>query len=149
MRTLVGTGVVVGVAGLALAGCSRAGEGNAAAPAATSTFSPPVSTSRLDYGSRMERRFRKLYKNQDDKLESSEFPKNRGERMIKRLDTDGDGAVSADEWSKGMLARFDKRDKNRDGTLTDDEGNKGERGGKRGRRQGGIDDETDEVDNGF
>ena len=97
----------------------------------------------------MERRFRKLDKNQDDKLESSEFPKNRGERLIKRLDTDGDGAVSADEWSKGMLARFDKRDKNRDGTLTDDEGNKGERGGKRGRRQGGIDDETDEVDNGF
>lgn len=119
-------------------------------------FSPPTSMSRADYGGRMERRFRRLDKNQDNKLAAGELPGNRGERMLRRLDTSGDGAISQDEWSQGMLARFDKRDANNDGTLTADErGKKGEgrRGGRRNRDGGGamreadtISDNGDEVD---
>lgn len=170
----------------ALAGCSRqeaatgtnSSAGTAATPVSPSTpdaqadsraerraerrarrgegFSPPTSMSRADYGGRIERRFRRLDKNQDNKLAVAELPGNRGTRMVRRLDTDGDGAISMQEWSQGMLARFDKRDANNDGTLTADErGKKGEgrRGGRRNRDGGEpmrdadtISDNGDEVD---
>lgn len=154
--------MVLAGAGLAIAGCSRndAASTNVAAPApaatngsataGTGSFRPPTTTSRLDYGSRMERRFRRLDVNQDSKLTAAEFPNNRGARMLKRLDKNGNAAIDATEWSEGMLARFDQRDANRDGSLTSDErGGRGERGGRRRERLGGMDDETDEVDNGF
>ena len=160
--------IVLGCAALAgaVSGCSRPSETTTATPAtptagatsstaganpaATSTFAPPRTTSRLDYGSRIERRFRKLDKNQDDKLAADEFPRNRGTRMLKRMDKNGDSVIDATEWSSGMLASFDKRDVNKDGSLTSNESGKkkGGRGGRR-QRQGGIDDNTDEVDSGM
>lgn len=152
MRALVWTAV----AAAALAGCSRenaavtSNSSTAATPVSPSTpgadsraerraerrerrgegFTPRASISRADYGGRMERRFRKLDKNQDDKLTVDELPERRGARIVRRLDTNGDRSISQDEWSQGMLARFDRRDANDDGTLTPDE--RGKRGGARG-----------------
>lgn len=160
MRTLV----TIAVAGLALAACDR-GANNTAAPAATPTpaasgtgvapagFTPPTSISRAEYGGRTERRFRRLDRNGDGKLEASELPQQRAQRLLRRMDRDGDGAISSTEWSDGMLARFDKQDVNRDGNLTSDE--RGKRGGGRRRQRdmqpagGTIPDEGDEVDNGM
>ncbi len=143
--------------GVMLAGCSKtdvAGT-NATTPVANAaaTFTPPTSISRADYGGRIERRFQKLDKNKDGKLTADELPGNRGPRMLKRMDTNGDGSIDATEWSTGMLARFDKQDVNKDGNLSSDERGKrggGKRGGgRRGNRDAPIDDSGDEVDNGF
>ena len=171
-----GLAMVAVIGAMAVAGCSRenaAVTSNSAAttPAATATsdadtraerraerrarrgegFTPKASISRADYGGRMERRFRKLDKNQDDRLTADELPERRGARMLRRLDTNGDKAISQDEWSQGMLARFDRRDANHDGTLTPDErGKKGARGGMR-RNARDMDDgaDTDTIsDNG-
>jgi hypothetical protein len=154
--------VVVAAAGLSLAACNK-GADNTVAPAATPTpastgvapagFTPPTSISRAEYGGRTERRFRRLDRNGDGKLEASELPQQRAQRLLRRMDTNGDGSISATEWSDGMLARFDKQDVNRDGNLTSDE--RGKRGGGRRRQRelqpagGTIPDEGDEVDNGM
>jgi hypothetical protein len=151
-----GLAMVAVIGAIALTGCSRenaavtSNSGTAATPVSPATpaadsraerraerrarrgegFTPKASISRADYGGRMERRFRKLDRNQDDKLTADELPQARAQRMVRRLDTSGDGAISQDEWSRGMLARFDRRDANNDGTLTPDE--RGKRGGARG-----------------
>lgn len=145
--------------GVLVAGCSKgdvaATNTMAPAPAATSSpdFAPPTSISRADYGGRTERRFHKLDKNKDDKLSGDELPGKRGPRMLKRMDTNGDGSIDATEWSKAMLDRFDKQDANKDGNLSSDErGNRGggkRGGGRRGNREAPIDDSGDEVDNGL
>ena len=159
MRTLV----VMAAAGLALAGCKKGAE-NSTSPSATPTpsaasspapgFTPPTSISRAEYGGRTERRFRRLDKNGDGKLEASELPQKRAQRLLRRMDANGDGSLSATEWSDGMLARFDKQDVNKDGNLTSDE--RGKRGGGRRRQRqmqaegtGTIPDEGDDVDNGM
>ena len=163
MRVLV----AMAVAGIALAGCQKKDGGpvNAqvpmtnATPAVASTgapagFSPPTTISRAEYGGRMERRFRKLDKDGDGKLQRTELPQKRADRIVRRMDSDGDGVITSAEWSAGMLARFDKQDANRDGNLTSDErGKRGKKGGgrKRDRQQAAepIDDDGDEVDNGM
>jgi Ca2+-binding EF-hand superfamily protein len=43
-----------------------------------------------------------------------------GERRMKRIDINNDGAISRDEW-KGRAEVFDRIDKNRDGSLTREE----------------------------
>ena len=162
--------IIMAAAGVMAAGCTQrdaatdtstpvtntaaaAGMGNTAA---TGDFSPPSSISRLDYGSRAERRFRKLDTNQDSKLNAAELPDKRGAKMLKRGDTNSDGAIDSTEWSTAMLARFDKKDKNNDGTLTTDErgGKQGKRGGKRGDSAGtaddaAIDESEEDLDNAF
>ncbi|MDZ7587932.1 MAG: EF-hand domain-containing protein [Parasphingorhabdus sp.] len=45
----------------------------------------------------------------------------RGMAMMKRADTNGDGAISKDEFRTAALARFDKMDSNRDGTISPQE----------------------------
>lgn len=119
---------------VSLSACS----GNDATTSATNTvtpaardgteFTPPTTTSRLDYGSRMERRFQRMDANSDGKVVAAELPAGRGERQMKRLDTSGDGAIDSAEWTTGMMARFDRQDVNKDGSLTSEE---------RGRRRGG------------
>lgn len=168
--------VAVVAAGLVLTGCTKqeGAASNTAAPMATATpvsstpvsatpvgagtaapagFTPPTSTSRADYGGKVERRFRKLDKNGDDKLERDELPSKRADKLLRKSDKNGDGALDASEWSAAMLQKFDKRDANHDGNLTSDE--KGKKGGKKGGggRRGDRDDDTsddgDEVDNAF
>ena len=153
--------VVAAAAGLALAACNKKDEGTSSAtatptPSATSTavaagFTPPTSISRADYGGKIERRFRKLDKNGDNKLERDELPPKRADKLLRKGDKNGDGALDASEWSAIMLAKFDKRDANHDGNLTSDEkGGKHRGGGRRNRgADAGFADDSDDVDNGF
>lgn len=119
MRTGARTGAVL-LAGLAVAACGpSADEKRAQADAKAAAFRPPSVTSRLDYGSSAERRFRNLDRNGDDVLEATELP--RVESRLNQLDRNHDGEITSTEWSEGMLARFDAMDLNRDGTVTTEE----------------------------
>ena len=113
--------VVVTVAGaMLLAGCGRSSEEKrAAADANAADFRPPAVTSRIDFGTAMDRRFRQLDRNADDRITKDELP--RVNSRIAELDRDKDGVVTAIEWSEGTLKRFDQMDLNRDGTVTSEE----------------------------
>ena len=102
-----------------LAACGKSEE-MADANAAATGFRPPSVTSRADFGGTVERRFHRLDKNGDDKLQADELPE-RLRRAIGRYDTDGDGALNSDEYGALMLKRFDRQDLNRDGTVTSEE----------------------------
>ena len=69
----------------------------------------------------------------------------RGTNQVERLDTDGDGQISKEEFQANSDKQFDKMDANGDGVLTEDElgrrtrsrdrsGKRSERSGKRGKR---------------
>lgn len=105
---------------LALAGCGRSDEEVAESNPALANYVPPFVMSRLDYGGVVERRFRRLDRNEDDHLVRDELPPRRADRIM-AFDRDGNGEISNGEWSRGMLARFDAQDLNRDGTVTSDE----------------------------
>lgn len=113
--------LTIGATALALAACSGKSEDEKAAEdPSLANYTPPFVMSRLDFGGVIERRFRRLDRNGDDKLEPNELaPRNR-DRLMK-FDTNGDGFISVEEYSRGMLARFDAQDLNRDGTVTSDE----------------------------
>jgi hypothetical protein len=118
MRRMIGTATMA----IALGACSgeRGAEKRASADANASGFVPPSVTSRLDYGSAMDRRFRALDRNADDFITRDELPR-RNPRRLLALDRNGDGKISAIEFSEGMLARFDRMDLNHDGTVTSEE----------------------------
>lgn len=117
MRVLIGAAFV---AGLMLAGCGDKKEARAQADANAAGFVPPSVTSRLDYGSAMERRFRTLDRNGDDKIAPDELPARNAPRL-QAYDRNKDGSISAIEFSEGSLARFDAMDLNHDGTVTTEE----------------------------
>ena len=106
---------------LALAGCGGSKEKQAAADARAQQagFVPPSVMSRLDFGSSIERRFHALDRNGNNVIDATEMP--RQDSRIVRLDRNGDGRITAEEWSEGQLSRFDRMDLNRDGSLTSDE----------------------------
>lgn len=113
--------VMVVVAGaLALAACSQAKEPNAEEQAALSNYVPPFVMSRLDFGGVVERRFRRLDVNNDDKLTRNEVSRRLASRFDE-IDRNKDGAISNEEWSAWMMARFDAQDINHDATVTSDE----------------------------
>lgn len=120
--------VVLGLVACALAGCGRAEEKRerADAKAAASGFTPPSVTTRVDWGTRVERRFHELDRDQSDRLERNEWP--RVEGGVARGDANGDGVISEDEFSDAAMARFDRMDLNHDGTVTAEE-RKTSRGG--------------------
>lgn len=105
----------------ALMGCGRAEERREAADAqaAASGFTPPSVVSRLDWGGQVERRFRSLDRDQSGRLEEVEWP--RVDVRFAARDQDGDRVVSAEEFSQAALARFDRMDINKDGTVTAEE----------------------------
>ncbi len=70
----------------------------------------------------------------------------RSKRMIKRLDANGDGKVTKDEFVAGPKARFGERDLNSDGKLSDDERH-GRRGGMWGWGKGGERRKEQTLDN--
>ena len=82
-------------------------------------FVPPSVMSRLDYGSMVERRFHALDRDGDNMISADELP--RQDSRLTALDKDKDGHISSEEWSQGMMGRFDRLDANRDGSLTSDE----------------------------
>lgn len=49
--------------------------------------------------------------------EASTQKKNHGERMLKRLDTDGDGSITVAEWQASAEKRFARLDANSDGKI--------------------------------
>jgi hypothetical protein len=135
--------MIAALAVLAAGGCSRApSEDDAADAAALANYSPPFVMSRLDFGGVVERRFRRLDTNADDKLQRSDLPVRMADRLMK-FDTNGDGEISNEEWSKGMLARFDAQDLNHDGTVTSDE-----REAARARQDADLPTPADEPANG-
>lgn len=114
-------GALAAAAALLLVGCGGpSAEEKAEATEAAQNFVPPFVMSRLDFGGVVERRFRRLDHNEDDRLVRNELPPQRADRLM-RFDVSGDGAISNEEWSRGMLARFDAQDLNKDGTVTSDE----------------------------
>ncbi|MET4595581.1 MULTISPECIES: EF-hand domain-containing protein [unclassified Sphingomonas] len=113
--------VILGVmaAGLVVAGCGDKDAHRAQADAGAAGFVPPSVTSRLDFGASMERRFRTLDRNADDRITKDELPSPNA--RIKAFDRNKDGVITAIEWSEGTLQWFDRMDLNRDGTVTSEE----------------------------
>ena len=107
--------------GASVGACGSGGETDeqAQADAAAANFTPPSVTSRVDFGSAMERRFRALDRNADEVIDAEEMPSQ--DSRIVRLDRNRDGEVTATEFSEGSLALFDRMDLNRDGTVTSEE----------------------------
>ena len=104
-----------------LAGCGGPTKQQKAAYAeAAKHYVPPPVMSRQEYGTIVERRFRALDRTRDDYLTPDELP-DADRAGIMALDRDGDGRIGAQEFSEGMLARFDRHDLNKDGTVTSDE----------------------------
>lgn len=68
----------------------------------------------------VDARFAKLDANKDGKIGKDERPgggEGRGGRMMSRIDTDGDGAISLDEQRAQATRRFERVDANKDGTI--------------------------------
>jgi len=89
--------VILGVmaAGLVVAGCGDKDAQRAQADAGAAGFVPPSVTSRLDFGASMERRFRTLDRNADDRITKDELPSPNA--RIKAFDRNKDGALSRAE----------------------------------------------------
>lgn len=87
--------------------------------AAKAGFVPPSVTSRVDFGSMMARRFRELDRDGNDIITADEMPKTNS--RLWELDRNKDGEITESEFFEGMLARFDRMDLNRDGTVTSEE----------------------------
>ena len=115
MRVMMG----VMAAGLVVAGCGDKDAQRAEADASAVGFVPPAVTSRLDFGASMERRFRTLDRNADDRITKDELPSPNA--RIKAFDRNKDGVITEVEWSEGTLRWFDRMDLNRDGTVTSEE----------------------------
>ena len=111
--------LALGLAALAACGQSEKKRAAADAKAAASGFTPPQVTSRLDFGAAAERRFRALDRNGDDKLSRNEWP--RADSRIAGYDKNADGEVTLGEYNGGAIARFDRMDLNKDGTVTSEE----------------------------
>ena len=118
MRIMIGA---VMVTALLLAGCGPSKrEKRAMADAKAANFVPPSVTSRVDFGSSVDQRFRALDRNGDNYITPDEMPPKSKARLMS-FDKDGDGKVSEIEFSDGQLARFDRDDLNHDGTVTSEE----------------------------
>ncbi|WP_162234686.1 hypothetical protein [Sphingomonas sp. Leaf231] len=116
---IVGAAAFAGA--LMLAGCSGGEkEPSAEQQAALTNYVPPFVMSRLDFGGVVERRFRRLDVNNDDRLSRNEVTKRLAARFDE-IDRNKDGAISNEEGSTWMMARFDAQDINHDGIVTSDE----------------------------
>ena len=120
----IGLGAAFAATGLILSSallsaCGDKDAQRAQADANAVGFVPPSVTSRLDFGASMERRFRTLDRNADDRVTRDELPSPNA--RIKAFDRNKDGVITAIEWSEGTLAWFDRMDLNHDGTVTSEE----------------------------
>ena len=120
----IGLGAAFAATGLMLSSallsaCGDKDAQRAQADANAVGFVPPSVTSRLDFGASMERRFRTLDRNADDRVTRDELPSPNA--RIKAFDRNKDGIITAIEWSEGTLAWFDRMDLNHDGTVTSEE----------------------------
>ncbi|PAX08148.1 EF-hand domain-containing protein [Sphingomonas lenta] len=111
--------IVLGLVAACLSGCGDGGGSSVDTSTAPAGFVPPAVMSRLDWGGQQERRFNELDRNADGKLTPDEFP--RANSRIQRADANGDGEVTKGEFSDATIARFDRMDLNKDGTVTSEE----------------------------
>ncbi len=105
-----------------LSACGKKSEEKAAqadAVANAAGFVPPAVTSRVDFSTAMDQRFRSLDRNGDDRIDATELPRQNSRLM--GLDRNKDGVISQIEWSEGTMRRFDQMDLNHDGTVTSEE----------------------------
>ena len=111
----------VTIAAILVSGCGPSKrEKRAIADAKAANFVPPTVTSRVDFGSKVDQRFRALDRNGDNYITPDEMPRQNAPRLMS-FDKNGDGKISEIEYSDGQLARFDHNDLNHDGTVTSEE----------------------------
>ena len=118
MRMVVVTVLCGALAMLGACG-PNAEEKKVAADQRAAGFTPPSVTSRVDFGGMMDRRFRTLDRNADDRITKDELPSPNA--RIKAFDRNKDGVITEVEWSEGTLRWFDRMDLNHDGTVTSEE----------------------------
>ena len=82
---------------------------------------PPERESLAQMQARMTQMFDRLDANHDDVVDATELANSRGGRMLTRMDADGDGRVTREEFTIGLDAQFKALDKNGDGVVTADE----------------------------
>ncbi|MGE5563607.1 MAG: hypothetical protein ACM3ZV_09915 [Bacillota bacterium] len=93
------------------------------APAARSysasmlTADQPLAAPEASPKSREERRFSRADKNKDGKIEANELLDPRRKAFAK-LDTNGNGSLSFEEWAVKTITKFQGADKDRNGWLT-------------------------------
>lgn len=109
--------LVITATALALAACSNTPQ---ATDAQLEEFEPPVVGVRGDVVPRAQARFARLDKNGDGFVTKDEFPARRADRFAE-LDADKDGKLSRSEMVEGALQRFDALDVNKDGQVTPEE----------------------------
>jgi hypothetical protein len=91
---------------------------NAPAPrAGGSPLSSPLMAPEASAKSREERRFSRADKNKDGKIESEEIFGARRKAFAK-LDTNGNGALSFDEWAAKTILKYKGADADKSGWLT-------------------------------
>jgi hypothetical protein len=94
-----------------------------AAPAARTysasmlTSQQPLEAPEASPKSREERRFSRADKNKDGKIEANELLDPRRKAFAK-LDTNGNGSLSFEEWAVKTISKFQGADKDRNGWLT-------------------------------
>ena len=105
----------------ALSACGK-DKDKAAYRAAAAGFEPPMVISRSDFAAKIDKRFDRLDADHDTSIYPSELTE-RQRKWLMTFDGDHDGKLSRDEFTKAELTRFDRADKNGDGTVTTQERN--------------------------
>ncbi|MBY0521664.1 MAG: hypothetical protein K2P79_14690 [Sphingomonas sp.] len=109
------------ITAIALSACGK-DEDKAAYRAAAAGFEPPMVMNRSDFAARIDKRFDRLDADHDTSIFPSELTE-RQRKWLMTFDADRDGKLSRDEFTKADLTRFDRADKNGDGTVTTQERN--------------------------
>ncbi len=104
------------VAALALGACDKDSDRDAYRATAAG-FEPPVVMNRSDFAARIDKRFDRLDADHDTSIFPAEMTP-RQQAWLMSYDADHNGKISRDEFTKAELTRFDRADKNGDGTVT-------------------------------
>lgn len=130
--TATATATAIATAAMLTAGVAVAMQSETATP-------PRAPLTKAEVLARADARFTALDTNKDGQLSAEERQAGksrrgggRGERMLRRIDTNGDGLVSRAEHRAAAEARFARMDANGNGTI-----DPGEHRGKRGKLRGG------------
>ena len=111
--------VMIAGTACALAACGR-DEDRDAYRAAAAGFEPPMVMNRSDFAAKIDKRFDRLDADHDTSIYPSELNE-RQRKWLMTFDADHNGHLSRDEFTKADLTRFDRADKNGDGTVTTQE----------------------------
>jgi Ca2+-binding EF-hand superfamily protein len=98
-----------------------------------------ISAAEFDAGK--QKRFQEMDTNADGKITSAELNAAKGAQgsateKVDKWDSNGDGALSVDEWSSGSKEKFDAWDTDGDGSLSRSEVSAGMASKKEGKKEG-------------